>query len=153
MVLDEADTLLEKGFKGEVEAVLKPLRNKPKPAVCALVVATFTQVSCCAEQKRHSNQALCNKLKSEPAVCVPSLCSTSPNVAVVQCWWSTSSISGEHSEAAHSPAIEATNSLRPLQTPGGLHDQWLTAAVHRLLLHWSADCTAHLHCQPARHAR
>ena len=45
VVLDEADTLLEKGFKGEVEAVLQPLRSKPKPAVCALVVATFTQVN------------------------------------------------------------------------------------------------------------
>ena len=44
VVLDEADTLLEKGFKGEVEAVLKPLRGKAQPASVALVVATFTKV-------------------------------------------------------------------------------------------------------------
>ena len=55
VVLDEADTLLEKGFKGEVEAVLKPLRSKPKPAVCALVVATFTQVSARSSSRLESN--------------------------------------------------------------------------------------------------
>ena len=46
VVLDEADTLLEKGFKGEVEAVLKPLRSKSQPASVTLVVATFTKVGC-----------------------------------------------------------------------------------------------------------
>ena len=44
VVLDEADTLLEKGFKGEVETVLRPLRSKAQPATCTLVVATFTKV-------------------------------------------------------------------------------------------------------------
>ena len=44
VVLDEADTMFDKGFGPEVRAVLKPVRSKDKPAECTLVLATLTSV-------------------------------------------------------------------------------------------------------------
>ncbi len=44
VVLDEADTMFDKGFGPEVRAVLGPLRSKPQPASTILVVATLSQV-------------------------------------------------------------------------------------------------------------
>ncbi|EIE27092.1 DEAD-domain-containing protein [Coccomyxa subellipsoidea C-169] len=43
VVLDEADTMFDKGFGPEVRAVLGPLRSKPQPASTILVVATLSQ--------------------------------------------------------------------------------------------------------------
>lgn len=45
VVLDEADTMFDKGFGPEVRAVLKPVRSKAKPAECILVLATLKEVS------------------------------------------------------------------------------------------------------------
>ncbi len=44
VVLDEADTMFDKGFGPEVKAVLGPLRSKTQPASAVLVVATLSQV-------------------------------------------------------------------------------------------------------------
>jgi superfamily II DNA/RNA helicase len=44
LVLDEADTMFDKGFGPEVRAVLRPLRSKQRPARVVLVVATLTKV-------------------------------------------------------------------------------------------------------------
>lgn len=44
VVLDEADTMFDKGFGPEVRAVLKPVRSKENPAQCTLVLATLTSV-------------------------------------------------------------------------------------------------------------
>ena len=44
VVLDEADTMFDKGFGPEVRAVLGPLRSKANPAQVVLVVATLSQV-------------------------------------------------------------------------------------------------------------
>ena len=44
VVLDEADTMFDRGFGPEVEKVLGPLRSKPEPAHCILVAATLTKV-------------------------------------------------------------------------------------------------------------
>ena len=51
VVLDEADTMFDRGFGPEVESVLGPLRSKPEPAQCILVAATLTKVTsiCCCE--------------------------------------------------------------------------------------------------------
>ena len=46
VVLDEADTMFDKGFGPEVKAVLGPLRSKAQPASVVLVVATLSQVRC-----------------------------------------------------------------------------------------------------------
>ena len=43
MVLDEADTMFDKGFGPEVRAVLGPLRSKAQPAKAVLVVATLSK--------------------------------------------------------------------------------------------------------------
>ncbi|KAK9915806.1 hypothetical protein WJX75_004286 [Coccomyxa subellipsoidea] len=43
VVLDEADTMFDKGFGPEVKAVLGPLRSKSHPANTILVVATLSQ--------------------------------------------------------------------------------------------------------------
>ncbi|CAL8470428.1 g9970 [Coccomyxa elongata] len=43
VVLDEADTMFDKGFGPEVKAVLGPLRSKAQPASAILVVATLSQ--------------------------------------------------------------------------------------------------------------
>ncbi|KAL3144224.1 hypothetical protein ABBQ32_004004 [Trebouxia sp. C0010 RCD-2024] len=43
VVLDEADTMFDRGFGPEVEKVLGPLRSKPQPAQCILVAATLTK--------------------------------------------------------------------------------------------------------------
>ncbi|KAA6420269.1 MAG: DEAD-box ATP-dependent RNA helicase 39-like [Trebouxia sp. A1-2] len=43
VVLDEADTMFDRGFGPEVEKVLGPLRSKPEPAHCILVAATLTK--------------------------------------------------------------------------------------------------------------
>ena len=45
VVLDEADTMFDKGFGPEVRAVLKPVRSKANPAECVLVLATLKAVS------------------------------------------------------------------------------------------------------------
>ena len=45
VVLDEADTMFDRGFGPEVEKLLGPLRSKPQPAQCILVAATLTKVS------------------------------------------------------------------------------------------------------------
>ena len=45
VVLDEADTMFDKGFGPEVRAVLGPLRSKAHPANAVLVVATLSKVS------------------------------------------------------------------------------------------------------------
>ena len=45
VVLDEADTMFDKGFGPEVRAVLGPLRSKAQPAKAVLVVATLSKVS------------------------------------------------------------------------------------------------------------
>lgn len=44
VVLDEADTMFDRGFGPDVEKVLGPLRSKPEPAQCILVAATLTKV-------------------------------------------------------------------------------------------------------------
>ena len=44
VVLDEADTMFDRGFGPEVEKILGPLRSKPEPAHCILVAATLTTV-------------------------------------------------------------------------------------------------------------
>lgn len=44
VVLDEADTMFDKGFGPEVRAVLAPLRSKARPANTVLVVATLSKV-------------------------------------------------------------------------------------------------------------
>ena len=44
VVLDEADTMFDRGFGPEVEKILGPLRSKPEPAHCILVAATLTKV-------------------------------------------------------------------------------------------------------------
>ena len=44
VVLDEADTMFDKGFGPEVRAVLGPLRSKAEPAKAVLVVATLSKV-------------------------------------------------------------------------------------------------------------
>lgn len=44
VVLDEADTMFDKGFGPEVRAVLQPLRKKPSPAQAVLVLATLPKV-------------------------------------------------------------------------------------------------------------
>lgn len=46
VVLDEADTMFDRGFGPEVEKLLGPLRSKPQPAQCILVAATLTKVIC-----------------------------------------------------------------------------------------------------------
>jgi len=43
-VLDEADTMFDRGFGPEVRAVLGPLRSKAAPARVVLVCATMTPV-------------------------------------------------------------------------------------------------------------
>lgn len=43
VVLDEADTMLDRGFGPEVAAILKAVRSKPVPARCILVSATMTK--------------------------------------------------------------------------------------------------------------
>lgn len=43
LVLDEADTMLDRGFGPEVERVLAAVRGKPAPARCVLVSATLTR--------------------------------------------------------------------------------------------------------------
>lgn len=43
VVLDEADTMFDRGFGPEVEKILGPLRSKPEPAHCILVAATLTK--------------------------------------------------------------------------------------------------------------
>ena len=45
VVLDEADTMFDKGFGPEVRALLKPVRSKAKPAECIRVLATLKEVS------------------------------------------------------------------------------------------------------------
>lgn len=42
VVLDEADTMFDRGFGPEVRAVLAPLRSKAAPARVVLVCATLT---------------------------------------------------------------------------------------------------------------
>jgi len=44
LVLDEADTMFDKGFGPEVKSILGPLRSKANPASTILVVATLSQV-------------------------------------------------------------------------------------------------------------
>lgn len=44
VVLDEADTMFDKGFGPEVRAVLGPLRSKSNPAQAVLVLATLSKV-------------------------------------------------------------------------------------------------------------
>lgn len=44
VVMDEADTMFDKGFGPEVRAVLSPLRSKAQPAKAVLVVATLSKV-------------------------------------------------------------------------------------------------------------
>ncbi len=44
VVLDEADTMFDRGFGPEVRAVLGPLRSKAAPARVVLVCATMTPV-------------------------------------------------------------------------------------------------------------
>ena len=43
VVLDEADTMMDRGFGIEVEAILKAVRSKASPARCILVSATMTK--------------------------------------------------------------------------------------------------------------
>ncbi|KAK9795517.1 hypothetical protein WJX73_003999 [Symbiochloris irregularis] len=43
IVLDEADTMFDRGFGPEVRAVLKPLRSKAHPTRCILVLATLSK--------------------------------------------------------------------------------------------------------------
>jgi superfamily II DNA/RNA helicase len=43
VVLDEADTMLDRGFGPEVESILKAVRSKPTPARFILVSATMTK--------------------------------------------------------------------------------------------------------------
>lgn len=42
VVLDEADTMMDKGFGPEVKEILKAVRRKEVPARCVLVSATMT---------------------------------------------------------------------------------------------------------------
>ena len=43
VVLDEADTMMDRGFGPEVEKILTAVQNKPKRARCVLVSATMTR--------------------------------------------------------------------------------------------------------------
>lgn len=43
VVLDEADTMFDRGFGPEVKAILAAVRGKPRPARCVLVSATMTK--------------------------------------------------------------------------------------------------------------
>ncbi|PSC71941.1 DEAD-box ATP-dependent RNA helicase 39 [Micractinium conductrix] len=43
VVLDEADTMFDRGFGPEVKAILAAVRTKPEPARCVLVSATMTK--------------------------------------------------------------------------------------------------------------
>ncbi|KAK9809038.1 hypothetical protein WJX72_008266 [[Myrmecia] bisecta] len=43
LVLDEADTMFDRGFGPEVKQVLQPLRSKSQPAHCILVSATLSK--------------------------------------------------------------------------------------------------------------
>ena len=43
VVLDEADTMFDRGFGPEVRAILAAVRAKPDPARCLLVSATLTK--------------------------------------------------------------------------------------------------------------
>jgi hypothetical protein len=43
VVLDEADTMFDRGFGPEVKAILAAVRSKPEPARCVLVSATMTK--------------------------------------------------------------------------------------------------------------
>lgn len=43
VVLDEADTMMDRGFGPEVEKILKAVQNKPQRARCVLVSATMTK--------------------------------------------------------------------------------------------------------------
>ena len=45
VVLDEADTMFDRGFGPEVRALLQPLRGKESPAACILVLATLKKVT------------------------------------------------------------------------------------------------------------
>ena len=45
VVLDEADTMFDKGFGPEVKAILHPVRSKENPATCILVLATMHKVT------------------------------------------------------------------------------------------------------------
>lgn len=44
VVLDEADTMFDRGFGAEVRQVLKPVRQKEDPCKVVLVTATLTKV-------------------------------------------------------------------------------------------------------------
>ncbi len=57
VVLDEADTMFDKGFGPEVRAVLSPLRSKAQPAKAVLVVATLSKV--CTVFSSYKRQAPC----------------------------------------------------------------------------------------------
>lgn len=43
VVIDEADTMFDRGFGPEVKAILTAVRNKPHPARCIMVSATMTK--------------------------------------------------------------------------------------------------------------
>ena len=43
VVLDEADTMFDRGFGPEVKAILAAVRSKAEPARCVLVSATMTK--------------------------------------------------------------------------------------------------------------
>ncbi len=61
VVLDEADTMFDKGFGPEVRAVLSPLRSKAESAKTVLVVATLSKVDILSDraQKCSENWLLC----------------------------------------------------------------------------------------------
>lgn len=60
IVLDEADTMFDRGFGPEVRAVLKPARSKAHPARCILVLATLSKVS--AHPAANSMELACSLL-------------------------------------------------------------------------------------------
>lgn len=56
LVLDEADTMFDKGFGPEVRAVLSPLRSKAEPANVVLVVATLSKVGFLSQSIQKSSK-------------------------------------------------------------------------------------------------
>jgi superfamily II DNA/RNA helicase len=63
VVLDEADTMFDKGFGPEVRALLNPVRKKEQPAVCILVLATLKKANPFPLDYFSHSQKLCIKLR------------------------------------------------------------------------------------------
>jgi DEAD/DEAH box helicase len=63
LVLDEADTMFDRGFGPEVRALLGPLRSKQHAAACVFVAATVGKVG---PARRQSLRSRCSWLPAAP---------------------------------------------------------------------------------------